>query len=63
MAYNARKTEHVGSKKAKGAYAGRKRYAKHESNRERRRHDAVAVEDGLGEENSADASKRQINDG
>jgi hypothetical protein len=37
MAYKARKTEHAGSKKGRGAYYGPKRDAKHESRRRRRR--------------------------
>ena len=36
MALNAKKTEHTGAKKGKGAYWGRKRDAKHDSNRARR---------------------------
>lgn len=42
MAYNAKKTEHAGSKKGCGAYWGRKAAAKRESNR-KRREDAKAV--------------------
>ncbi len=41
MAYKARKTEHAGSKRGRGAYWGRKRHAKKESNKKRR-------EDGKG---------------
>lgn len=37
MAHCARKTEHSGPKKGRGAYWGRKRDAKHESSRKRRR--------------------------
>jgi hypothetical protein len=37
MAYKAKKTEHSGSKKGRGAYYGRKRAAKRESARTRRR--------------------------
>jgi hypothetical protein len=37
MAYKAKKTEHSGSKKGRGAYHGRKRDAKQESTRTRRR--------------------------
>jgi hypothetical protein len=36
MAYGVRKTEHSGAKKGRGAYYGRKKYAKKESNRIRR---------------------------
>lgn len=36
MAYQAKKTEHSGPKKGKGAYWGRKVAAKKESNRQRR---------------------------
>jgi hypothetical protein len=51
MGNRAKLTEHVGAKKAKGAYAGRKKEAKRESNKLRRlqakRHaDAVEVESG-----------------
>jgi hypothetical protein len=41
MGYNAKKTEHSGSKKGSGSYWGRKGDAKKESNRKRR-------EDGKG---------------
>jgi len=37
MANKAKLTEHVGAKKHRGAYAGRKRDAKRESNKLRRR--------------------------
>ncbi|MBI5420845.1 MAG: hypothetical protein HZA35_00855 [Parcubacteria group bacterium] len=36
MAYKARKTEHSGPKKGRGAYWGRKQIAKKESNKKRR---------------------------
>ena len=36
MAYRARKTEHSGAKKGKGAYWGPKKDAKRESNKRRR---------------------------
>jgi hypothetical protein len=36
MGYKARKTDHNGPKRGKGAYWGRKREAKKESNRRRR---------------------------
>ncbi len=36
MANEAQKTEHSGPKKGRGAYWGRKKTAKHESNRVRR---------------------------
>ncbi len=38
-----RKTEHAGPKKGFGAYYGRKRDAKHESNRQRRANDKTAA--------------------
>ncbi len=37
MAYEAKKTEHTGSKRGSGAYWGRKRDAKKESSRTRRK--------------------------
>jgi hypothetical protein len=40
----AKKTEHSGAKKGKGAYWGRKKVAKHESNRMRRIDDKTASE-------------------
>jgi hypothetical protein len=36
MAHNAKKTEHTGSKKGRGAFYGRKADAKKQSNRRRR---------------------------
>ena len=39
MAHNARKTEHSGSKRGRGAYWGRKAEAKKESNKRRRKDD------------------------
>jgi hypothetical protein len=36
MAYKAKKTEHCGAKKGRGAYWGPKRDAKRESSRQRR---------------------------
>lgn len=36
MALNAKKTEHTGAKKGRGAYWGRKRDAKSDSNKVRR---------------------------
>jgi hypothetical protein len=39
MAYNAKKTEHVGSKKGSGAFYGPKADAKKASNRRRREND------------------------
>lgn len=36
MAYEAKKTEHAGSKRGQGAYWGRKQEAKKASNRKRR---------------------------
>jgi hypothetical protein len=47
VAYNAKKTEHAGPKKHRGAYAGRKQYAKRESGKERRRADAMAIAEDL----------------
>jgi hypothetical protein len=49
MAGNARKTEHAGSKKGRGAYWGRKADAKRESNRARREVAKHAVRQGLDE--------------
>jgi hypothetical protein len=46
MGYHAKKTEHVGAKKGRGGYYGRKRDAKHESAKRRRRDDATAVCEG-----------------
>ncbi|OGT70089.1 MAG: hypothetical protein A3I78_06935 [Gammaproteobacteria bacterium RIFCSPLOWO2_02_FULL_56_15] len=43
MANKAKKSEHVGPKKSRGAYAGRKRDAKHESNKLRRRQTVAAA--------------------
>ena len=42
MANAARKTEHSGAKHGNGAYYGRKRDAKKESNKARRRNDKEA---------------------
>ena len=36
MGYEAKKTEHAGAKKGKGAYWGRKAAAKEQSNKKRR---------------------------
>lgn len=54
MACGAKKTEHAGSKKGRGAYWGRRVAAKKESNRKRRENDKTSVaeqargqEDGL----------------
>ncbi len=47
MAGNARKTEHAGSKKGRGAYWGRKADAKRESNRTRREFAKRTVRQGL----------------
>jgi len=41
MGYEAKKTEHSGSKKGCGAYWGRKANAKKQSNRERREQDKI----------------------
>jgi hypothetical protein len=43
MAQNAKKMEHSGSKKGRGAYFGRKAVAKHESNKGRRRYDRQLI--------------------
>jgi len=43
MANKAKLSEHVGPKKGRGAYAGRKRDAKRESNKLRRQESTVAV--------------------
>ena len=43
MGHHARKTEHVGPKRGRGGYYGRKRDAKHESAKRRRGDDRSAV--------------------
>jgi hypothetical protein len=43
MAYIAKKTEHAGAKKGRGAYYGRKAEAKKASNRRRRQEDKRAA--------------------
>ena len=43
MAYNARKTEHAGAKRGRGAYYGRKVAAKNDSRRQRREDDKRAA--------------------
>jgi hypothetical protein len=43
MAYNAKKTEHVGAKKGSGAFYGPKAEAKKASNRRRRENDKCAA--------------------
>jgi predicted aminopeptidase len=45
MAFKARKIEHSGSKKGRGAYWGRKVDAKRESNRKRREDTRAIVRD------------------
>jgi predicted aminopeptidase len=45
MAFKARKTEHSGAKKGRGAYWGRKVDAKRESNRKRREAAKAIVRD------------------
>ena len=45
MAFKARKTEHSGSKKGRGAYWGRKVDVKRESNRKRREDTKAIVRD------------------
>lgn len=47
MANVAKKTEHVGSKKAKGAYWGRKHLAKSESNKKRRADNTLLIAEQL----------------
>jgi hypothetical protein len=49
MAGRAKKTEHAGAKRGRGAYWGRKTEAKHESNRLRREDAKRAVRQGLAE--------------
>jgi len=56
MAGNARKTEHTGSKKGRGAYWGRKADAKRESNRARREVAKRAVRQGLADSTSRDSA-------
>ena len=43
VAFNARKTEHAGPKKGRGAFYGRKAAAKAQSNRRRRENDKREV--------------------
>ena len=45
MALRARKTEHAGPKKGRGAFYGHKAEAKHDSDRRRREDDKLAVAD------------------
>ena len=47
MGYEAVKTEHAGAKHGNGAYWGRKKDAKKESDRIRRRNGKVSVREGL----------------
>lgn len=47
MADKAKLTEHTGAKKGKGAYAGRKRDAKPESNTLRRRQSIQVIDDAF----------------
>ena len=47
MANYANKTEHVGAKKGRGAYPGRKADAKRESDKARRRNSKLLVDDAL----------------
>ena len=56
MAGNARKTEHAGPKKGRGAYWGRKADAKRESNRTRREVAKQAVRQGIEELNKNGAT-------
>ncbi len=51
MGSGAKKTEHAGSKKGRGAYWGRRIAAKNDSNRKRRENDkaSVAVRTGVPE--------------
>lgn len=58
MAYEAKKTEHAGSKKGNGAYWGRKIAAKKESNRKRRENDKTSV--AAEKAHCPTGSKRQI---
>ncbi len=44
MGYEAKKTEHTGTKKGRGAYWGRKVDAKKQSNRKRREQDKILVQ-------------------
>lgn len=58
VAHQAVKTEHAGPKKGKGGYAGRKRDAKHESDKARRRADAMAVDEELSPEWQRELKRR-----
>jgi hypothetical protein len=56
VAGNARKTEHAGSKKGRGAYWGRKADAKRESNRERREVAKRVVRQSLADSTNPDSA-------
>lgn len=49
MSFEAKKTEHNGAKKGRGAYWGRKVDAKQESNRRRREDSKANVRDAIAE--------------
>lgn len=61
MANYAKKTEHVGPKKGRGAYPGRKVAAKRESDKARRRNSKLLVNDAL-EDSEANARGFEGND-
>lgn len=53
MAHWTKATEHSGAKKGQGAYWGRKRDAKEDSNHGRRENDKVSIEEQLKEEDES----------
>lgn len=53
MAYNAKKTEHSGPKKGRGAYLGRKAHGKKASSRVRRQRGRKEAADSLASNGSA----------
>lgn len=62
MAHQAKKTEHAGPKKGKGAYWGRKVAAKKESNRQRREMDKESIMSEITPENNVNVIYQQIRD-
>ncbi|MEQ8230637.1 MAG: hypothetical protein RLW61_05990 [Gammaproteobacteria bacterium] len=60
MAHYAKKTEHAGPKKGRGAYAGRKSYAKSESNKARRSAGVKDIVSGIGEAQSEQAVANRL---
>lgn len=54
MALRAKKTEHVGAKKGRGAFYGHKAEAKRDSNRRRRKGDKEAIAEQAHESTDAE---------